>query len=526
MTRHLAASISLSLALACFAQQTPAPKPTPPPAKGTPTAAPKPTGIELGAEPVKIEALGLTVYLPEDAQYSSEMVGGTSVTSITPTRGNPSNPSWAISIQSRTTSNAKLTLKEVTDQALAQLLNTASENVIQVTPDTARNLKSSALSSEDGTINTKGITAATANGSTSATLISREPVEGGTLTVAGPGQAIDIERFYVQFPNTIAKNAQPVVRGVTIGKLSPTQFVVFELYTTLPVFENAKKLYETITASSVFEDTQSASTQRAMLVSTGVHFFEQVTEDDLASLVDKNTDRWERIYKPSPTGKQVDDQEIGYRRVRTQYGSRNLVDKGRGRGVAAMDQGLIVQLDARFLSGEQVVDSQSVFFMTPDRREETWSTVMTVRDGDKKATHHESGARTDKTMSVRIESPGEAPRNVTPQIAGDGYISRVEGFLLPQLLVKKKIAAAYGFYGYQSQASTIQFRRDILSQPKKAGEPWKLVTRLAEGQPEQTSYLDDNGNFIRTQLPEGLISEPIELAKLLELWKSKGLPVN
>ena len=151
---------------------------------------------------------------------------------------------------------------------------------------------------------------------------------------------------------------------------------------------------------------------------------------------------------------------------------------------------------------------------------------MTVRDGDKKATHHESGARTDKTMSVRIESPGEAPRNVTPQIAGDGYISRVEGFLLPQLLVKKKIAAAYGFYGYQSQASTIQFRRDILSQPKKAGEPWKLVTRLAEGQPEQTSYLDDNGNFIRTQLPEGLISEPIELAKLLELWKSKGLPVN
>lgn len=520
MIRHFAASLSLFLTLVVAAQQTPPSKPAPS------RAAAKPTGVELGSEPVKIEALGLTVYLPEDASYSSEMVGGTSITNITPRGGNPSNPLWAISVKSSVTSDATLTLKEAADSAMTQLLDTASKNIIQVGRDDAQKLKTRAQNTDDAAINTKDIAAAPTNSSTGASLISREPAEGSTLTVAGPGQPIDIDRFYVQFPNTIAKNAQPVVRGVTICKIAPTQFVVFELYTTLPVFESAKKLYETIIASSVFEDTKNAADQRAMLVSTGVHFFEKVTEDDLVSLVDKNFDRWERIYKPSPTGKQIDDQEIGYRRVRTQYGSRNLVDKGRGRGVAAMDQGLIVQLDARFLSGEQIVDSQSVFFMTPDRREETWSTQMTVRNGDRRTKHVETGARTDKTMSVRVESPGEAPRSILPQIAGDGYISRVEGFLLPQLLVKKKIPAAYGFYGYQSQAATIQFRRDILSQPKKEGEHWKLVTRLAEGQPEQTSLLDDNGNFIRTLLPEGLVSEPIELAKLLELWKGKGLPVN
>ncbi len=523
MPRHprLAAAISLSLGFLAFAQQQ-----APQTAPQTALSAPKLAGVELGAEPVKIEALGLTVYLPEDASYSTDMVGGTSVTNITPNHGNPSNPTWAINIKSSITSDANLTLKEAADAALAQLLDTATKNVIQVGRDDAQKLKSRAQNADDLAIDTKDVAAAPVSSTTGATLISREPLEGSTLTVAGPGQPIDIERFYVQFPQGAVKSAQPVVRGVTIGKLSPTQFVIFELYTTLPVFESSKKLFETIIASSVFEDTQNASAQRAMLVSTGVHFFEKVTEDDLVSLVDKNTDRWERIYKPSPTGKQIDDQEIGYRHVRTQYGSRNLVDKGRGRGVAAMDQGLIVQLDARFLHAEQVVDSRSVFFMTPDRREEIWSTDMTIRDGDKKATHRESGARTDKTMSVRVESPGEAPRNIMPQIAGDGYLSRVEGFLLPQLLVKKKIPAAYGFYGYQSQASTIQFRRDILSQPRKEGEPWKLVTRLTEGQPEQTSYFDDNGNFIKTNLPEGLVSEPIDLAKLLELWKSKGLPVN
>lgn len=519
--RHIAATISMFLSLVCCAQQSPALRPA-----SAPAAAPRATGVELGAEPVKIEALGLTVYLPEEAVSSTEMVGGTSVTTIIPSRGNPANPAWAISIQSRTTSNSRLTLREVTDQALGQLLDTAAENIVQVTKDTARNIANSALASPDGVIAPTGVRAAPVNGATSASLISREPQDGATLSVAGPGAPIDIERFYVQFPPSAAKNAQPVIRGVTIAKVASTRFAVFELYTTQPVFDTSKKLYETIVASSVFEDTQNAATQRAMLTRAGTDLFKQVTEDDLVSLVEKNPDRWERIYKPSPTGKQVDDQEVGYRRLRTQYASRSLVDRSGNRGITAMDQGLIVQLDARFLQGEEVVDSQSIFFMTPDRREEVWTITMTVRDGDKKTTHRESGARTDKIMSVRVESAGQPPETITPSIAGDGYISRVEGFLMPQLLVKKKIPAAYGFYGYQSQAGAIQFRRDILSQPKNAGEPWKLVTRLAEGQPEQTAYLDDNGNFIKTQLPEGLVSEPIEIAKLLEIWKSKGLPVN
>jgi len=497
----------------------------------TPTANPQQRdGIFLSTDPIRIEAIGLSIYAPEDAGISSEMLAGTSITTIAPRGASKANLPWVISIQSRTTSNAKLELKAVADQAQAQMLKTDSENVIQVTPDGAAKLSNSALSSIDGTIDTKNIVAHPTDGKSAATLLLREPEQGKTLTLGGASNPIPVERFYVQFPNSAAaRNSSPVIRGVTITKITSTQFVTFELYTTLPNWERARKIYETVIASATFENPEKAVEQRAMLVKAGTRLFEQVSEDDLVALVDNQPERWERIYRPSSTGKRTDDQEVGYRRVRTLFGPRTLVDKSNSnRGVLAQDKGLIVQIDARYLDNEQIVDSQSIFFMSVDRREETWSIAMTLRDGKagQKAVHRESGARTDKAMSVRIESPGQDSKSIMPQIAGDGYISRAESFLLPRLLARKKLAAPYGFYAYRSEAETIQFRRDILAQPKAPAEPWKLTSRLAEGQPDQTLQLDSEGNLVKGTLPGGLQTEPIELKDLLTLWKGKGLPVD
>lgn len=495
------------------------------------SAKPAREGFALGTDPIRVEAIGMTIFAPEDAVVSNEMMGGTSYTSISPPGATRSNVPWLIIVQSRTTSNAKLDLRTVADQSQAQLLNTAAENVIQMSPDDARNIAKDALTSTDGTVSTKDIVAAPVDGRSSATLLLREPEAGKTLSVGGATNPIAIERFYVQFPvSPTAPNADPVVRGVTIAKISPTQFVTFELHTTMPKLSDARKLYETVVASATFDNPEQAATQRASLVKAGERLFEQVTEDDLVALVDNQPEQWERIYRPSPTGKRSDDQELGYRRIRTVFGPRTLVDKagGSNRGVLAQDKGLILQMDARFLDGETIVDSQSVFFMSLDRREETWSIANAVRDAaSKQATvHRERGARTDKAMSVVIESPGQEPKSILPQIAGDGYISRVESFLIPRLLVRKAMPTAYGFYAFRSEAQTIQFRRDVLIQPKKPEEPWKVTSRLGEGQPEQTMLLDKDARLIRATMAGGVVSEPIELKELLALWKSKGLPTE
>ena len=496
-----------------------------------PASKPAREGFMLGTDPIRVEAIGLSMYAPEGASVSSEMLAGTSITTIAPAGATRTNLPWIISVQSRTTTNTKLDLKTVADQTQAQMLNTAAENVISVSPDDARNIAKSALSSTDGTIQTKDIVASPSDGKSSATLLLREPEAGKTLSIGGTTNPIAIERYYVQFPpSPTAPNADPVIRGVTIAKISPTQFVTFELHTTLPRWTEARRMYETVVASASFDNPEQAATQRASLVKAGTRLFEQVTEDELVSLVENQPDTWERIYRPSPTGKRTDDQEVGYRRVKSVFGPRTLVDKSAGanRGVLGQDKGLILQMDARFLDGETIVDSQSVFFMSLDRREETWSIANAVRDpATKQSTvHRERGARTDKTMSVILESPGQEPKSILPQIAGDGYISRVESFLLPRLLVKKQMATAFGFYSYRSEAQTIQFRRDVLIQPKKDGEPWRITSRLGEGQPEQSMLVDKDGRTIRSTLPGGVISEPIELKELLELWKSKGLPVD
>jgi hypothetical protein len=209
-------------------------------------------------------------------------------------------------------------------------------------------------------------------------------------------------------------------------------------------------------------------------------------------------------------------------------GTRRDVDSAVS-GPLASQQGVVVRIDARILEDDRIVDSQSTFFMAPDRADEVWTIAMSIKADKAKTTHTETGARSGDSMTVRVESPGRPVQNVRPQIAGEGYISRVEAFLMPQIIVRSGIASVFGFYSYQSQAQTIQFRRDSLERTTPADSKvpeaaWKLSTRLSEDQPEQVSYFSKDATLLRTELGSGAIAEPTSGDRLLQVWKSKGLP--
>ncbi len=455
--------------------------------------------VTFNTDPLFIESIGLTMLVPEGAEVVADSMAGNTAATFQD-KGN----SWVIKVQTPRSARKDLTLAKVVDEALEQLL--AAHRVLEVDP---------------------GKNVAKENPKAAAIVLAREPGAGQALTIRNDGNELPIERCYVELP-PLMQSQDPVVRGFTAARIGPDQFITFELFTTKGKFARAKQVYEMTVGGCKFADTSKAREQRAAMVTAGVTFFDSLTKDDFQSILSEQPERWERLYRPSKTGKRDDDTEVGYRRVRLST----------GREAGATREGWVVRIDARFLQEQSIVDSQSIFHMTYDRQEENWSVVMTIRTGAADAkgknakdqpadqTHSETGARFKDKMQVLVNSPGQAPKTIQPQIMGDGYVSRVESFLLPQLLVRKGMPLTYGFYAYQSQSERITMRRDSLERPKAEGLPWKLTTRLAEGMPETVSYYDARGVITKGDAGSGIVTEVITIKDLYDLWKKKGLPLD
>lgn len=499
--RILAASVLVALAAQCALAQPPAPQ-------GVPVDDPSSSAVVLSPDPLRLESLGLTISIPEGSSASSDAFGSTGGATIVPETRAGQAPAWTIKLSTRTTRNEKLTPVDIIDSVIQQLLD----------PKLLRDNegKPIAAQSNDGAI------------------LDRTPAVGVTdpATLRNGTQELPFARVYIAMPPE--RGNQPVVRGVTAVRVATGQFVLFELFTTADQYQRARRVYEVTLASAVYEDPTNAAVQRRTLVEAGRRLLEDVKFSDWTAIAQQQPERWERIFRPSPTGKPIDDTEVGYRRIRVREGRSGELSRGGG-GARTGSIGLIVQVDARVLEGEQVIDTQSIFFVSAERTEELWSVVMRIRGadlrGDATSTQlTETGSRVDNLMTVRIEAPNTAPRTIRPEVAAEGYLSRVEAFLLPHLLVRKGVPAVYGFYSYQSQSERITFRRDTLIQPRSqsqgAGDAWTVATRFVEGQPEQSSQFQPDGTFLSSTLPSGVRSEPTTGEALLKLWKDKGLPTG
>jgi hypothetical protein len=340
------------------------------------------------------------------------------------------------------------------------------------------------------------------------------------------------DRVYFSVPGAQAKDPA-VIRGLTVIKNAANQFLIFELVTTEPAFARSKAIYETTVQTAHIEDPETLNTERAAAIAAGQRVLQGLGPSALQDLVNSTPERWERRYKPAPGGADADAQELGYRWIRVHPGTRANLDSGGGKNAAGAgnrQQGLIVQMDARVLEGEYTIDSQAAFFLAPDaaldQSEEAWSVKNAIRKGGKTDVVHEIGARTGKSMVVNVEGTGIPEKTVKPVFQGEGYISRVEAWLLPQLLLKAGATADFAFYSYQSEAGSVCMRRDTLEQPQDKPGLWKLTSRLSDDKKPQVSYYNAKGELIRTEMADGSIWEPTTVEKLKQLWESKHLPMK
>ncbi len=439
----------------------------------------------LAEEPQRIDAVGLTFYPLEDMRTETTSIAGQSSISLKPADG-----SWVVNVLTPRTSSPGTSIEDVCNEAIKQITAAAGA----VFQDGKLQGWRGKILAQDYKLNVNGMPAG---------------------------------RFYLEVPQ--GEKDPALARGYTVFKVGNDRFTIFDLTTTAKDFDKVKGQYETLVGTARFQDPGELAAARGAAVSAGIKLLEKFDEQALRDLVTGTPERWERLYIPGKTGAASDDTEVAYRRIRAWLGKRGEVNAARKtdslRGIEAQE-GILVRIDARQVVNGRVYDSQGIYFTSFDGEEETWTLSNTVRDGKDKSLATETGARSGKSMTVSTVVTGDPGQTIKPVIQGDGYISRVQSFLLPQLLVKGGIPADYGFYVYQSDTGNIRLRRDELSQPSDSPNVWRISTKLKEEGKPMVSLFNKKGELVRTEMPDGSRWEPTTLNQLVKLWREKNLPLD
>ncbi len=468
--------------------------------------------VELAPEAVRLESVALSFYPPSHASVQTTSIGGQATIEVI-----DKDVGWELLVKAPRSTNANLTAADVTNAALTDLLG-ASGLVFDSEKGVSHNdIKDIWKNNQVGSI--KEVTGFKGyNGL----------VQDRNKAVAFPNFPEPAEQFFISIPS---KNTEPIIRGFTAIRTAPGQFITFELVTRQSQFARAKEVYTVLLSAAKVGDPRAIAQDRAAAIGAGVALFERLTPEDLEAVLANYGERWERRYRPAPTRDPGDAVELGYRRIKAWKGKRGELNPTadiKRYNIAESQDGYLVRLDARIIENKQIIDSRSLFFVSTDRSEEAWSVSLGVQglDHTGKAAYTETGARNGRSMTVTTSGAGNGGVTSRPVIEGAGYISRVEAYLLPQILIRAGLAGDYGFYVFQSDTGSIKLRRDSFSQPSDRPDSWQLDTRLSEDGKLQIANYTAAATLISSQLPDGTIWEPINQDKLIKLWRTKGMPMD
>jgi hypothetical protein len=497
-TTTLATIATLALTSAALAQTPPNP-PTPPAShpKRPPTATPATSVITLSEEAYHLDSVGLSVRFPVGCEVSTSRVQGIQTVQIVPRES-----TWFIKIRTPMTTNQATTIKQAMDETLTLW---KGANAITEVKD-ASNPESQNFYSD----------------STRAKLIERSD------DLALPGGPAG--RAYISTPGP--KKGDDLIYAYTIFKPAPTQFVTFEFNCHDVDLQKLKGTYEAIVATAVFENAEAVMLARGAAIKSGTAFIASLNEKDyIEAMGTKET--WQRLFKPAKDGMKMDDGEIGYRGIKFWRGKRGEINTQKKKSdwsKADQQDGYLSQERTRVLQDKNIIDAVSISFMTPDRSEEAWMIVTSVKDVDGREIGHanETGARNKAGMTILKSETKRPAMTISPPVPPEGYISKFESTILPQLLVNRKAQLETGFYWWGdyigSDGGSISFHKCNLEQK---GALWMLTTSAREATQTQVSTYNQKGEFSRSELANGdYVWEPIALDALKHLWEQKGLPVD
>ena len=341
------------------------------------------------------------------------------------------------------------------------------------------------------------------------------------------------EILYVQVASVGGEDA---VYGYGLFMPTGNTLARFELQTTESDWARARPYFEAMLNSTRIVDPELAAAKRATGVEAGTAFFQSLTPDDIREVIGRLGDDWhaDRFYQPAPSGSDEDAVELGYRLTRFAVGKRADLKRDDQRGSSTPEdrqQGFLVFQKARILSGEQMIDVEYGFFVTPDRSQEMWTIRQAVKsvklpDAPPTVVVTETGVRDRADLTISRVTKGGPVQTIYPAIEGAGYVSRVEVLLMPYLLMHKDAPGDYRFYAFNQQNDRVTLREDKLEAPTAQRGTWLYTSRPSETASGQKATFDSRMQLVRAEGAGGEVWEPMSVRELAELWKRKGLPIN
>ncbi len=438
--------------------------------------------VQLAQATTTIRALNLTLYLPEGSVAETISYGSESTTAV----AFPDDVGL-LTIKGQKTTNPDLTTKIVADSIIARLTVDQYNRTI-------------------------------------GQLLSRTQIRIKFWTG---------ERFYIRQRDP--KGGPDLILGYTIFQNKPRSFIVFELRTDIETRQHAQLLYETTIGTLDLGNPGLENARRSAAIKSTLAFMDSLSIKDYQSvLTGKNTDHWHRLYTPAASGDEMDATEHGYRRIRSWAGFKGEISK-KDRSKWTHDDrtpGYIFQLDAMALEKDLRIDTRAIFFVSDAQDDESWTIRMsliqkeTEFNEETKINSSITGARHGTSMTIYLEQNNQPPAATRPLIEGEGYISQVQAYLHTALLAAKRQQGEYASYAYNSSANAITLRWDTVEQPEETPGLWRITTKTSDTAPAAVTFYNENNTFLRVRLANGRIWEPIELDRLVKLWKKKGLPLE
>ncbi len=447
------------------------------------TGSPGPKRPEIAERAFSIPSLGLSVHLPEGAIVESSRLEGLRTSMVI--RPPEAGVDWVMQIHNSASSDTSLTLTAVLDSIIEQQQNRT------VARDARTGQSLGTFGRAFDRVNDLRL--------------------GGT-----PAQRVYIE-------NT--SSGEGAIIGYTVAQTAPGRFVIFQLDCPKPRFESGiRHLFETVVASAAFRDPAELGADRAAAVLAGDGFLKSLSTTDLEAALDEEPIFY-RIYRPAPSGSSSDAEEVAWQRVQMRLGQLGELNPRKAKDSWSTEErefGYLVRSDARSFVDGTLLDSEGIFFLSRDRLNERSTIRNVVTRGRDSQQLTLTIVRRDRRMSVLTDQTGQPPRTVEYDLPKDGYLSRVELYLLPRLVTAANFPAAMGFYIYDTSLGKVTLRRESFASD---GGAWTQSTLFTEDitTPIVTT-LDRQGRIIRQQLTNGQIMEPIEQDRLKRLWDSKQLP--
>lgn len=476
-----------------FAQPISVPRNTRPVEEKPAPAGPKlpavTTAAPLSADLLRIDAVGLSMNVPDGSVIlQASTADGTSAFNVTP-QGAEANL-WAMRVSPKRTKTDQTTVEQTAESISQQVYALAAG----VDPKTGEMVASRV------------------------TVLHKDMA----FRIAGcptPGA-----RMYFSVPND---KGPATIKGYTVFKPLAQQFVIFELSTSQTNFDKARAAYELSVATAKFTDPTAALQSRAAALVEGAQFTGLLTEQALIAALPPGTIAY-RLYQPGAST--VNDDERGYRFVTFTRGKRSDLGREVSMTTSGADpEGIVMNTRARILAPRgMVIDTETSAFSAFDRTSEAWVTKTAVREqgsggARQPKVYSETGFRDNRSLSVLTREPGKPDRSSRHEIQGDQYLSQAEVQLLPMLLQSGEARGELGFYAYRSDTGTISLRRETVEPGK---ESVRITSSLRDGDEVLLTLVKDAGRFVRTELADGTVWEPIDGETLLKIWKSKGLPTG